>query len=129
MSIPDNAPVLVGVGAIQQKETDITISKEPIALMIDAVNAALQDSQAPQLAADIECITVPKGMWSYSNPAALIADAIGAGKAKTVQGSEIKITLKNGSVYVNGAKVVTADVKCSNGVIHIIDSVIMPPKK
>ena len=83
MSIPDNAPVLVGVGAIQQKETDITISKEPIALMIDAVNAALQDSQAPQLAADIECITVPKGMWSYSNPAALIADAIGAGKAKT----------------------------------------------
>ncbi|MDB4650931.1 fasciclin domain-containing protein [Pirellulaceae bacterium] len=63
----------------------------------------------------------------------MAADAIkvakGAGKAKTVQGSEIKITLKNGSVYVNGAKVVTADVKCSNGVIHIIDSVIMPPKK
>lgn len=63
----------------------------------------------------------------------MAADAIkvakGAGKAKTVQGSEIKITLKNGSVYVNGAKVVTADVKCSNGVIHIIDTVIMPPKK
>ena len=63
----------------------------------------------------------------------MAADAIkvakGAGKAKTVQGSEIKITWKNGSVYVNGAKVVTADVKCSNGVIHIIDSVIMPPKK
>lgn len=63
----------------------------------------------------------------------MAADAIkvakGAGKAKTVQGSEIKITLKDGSVYVNGAKVVTADVKCSNGVIHIIDTVIMPPKK
>lgn len=63
----------------------------------------------------------------------MAADAIkvakGAGKAKTVQGSEIKITLKNGSVYVNGAKVVTADVKCSNGVIHIIDTVIMPPKQ
>ncbi len=63
----------------------------------------------------------------------MAADAIkvakGAGKAKTVQGSEIKITLKDGSVYVNGAKVVTADVKCSNGVIHIIDTVIMPPKE
>lgn len=63
----------------------------------------------------------------------MAADAIkvakGAGKAKTVQGSDIKISMKNGSVYVNGAKVVTADVKCSNGVIHIIDSVIMPPKK
>ena len=63
----------------------------------------------------------------------MAADAIkvakGAGKAKTVQGSDIKITLKNGSVYVNGAKVVTADIKCSNGVIHVIDTVIMPPKK
>ena len=63
----------------------------------------------------------------------MAADAIkvakGDGKAKTVQGSEIKITLKDGSVYVNGAKVVTADIKCSNGVIHIIDTVIMPPKK
>lgn len=63
----------------------------------------------------------------------MAADAIkvakGDGKAKTVQGSEIKITLKEGSVYVNGAKVVTADIKCSNGVIHIIDTVIMPPKK
>lgn len=83
MSIPDNAPVLIGVAAVQQKETDINVSKEPVALMIDAVNAAIADSGAPQVAADIEVITIPKGMWSYSNPSALVADAIGATRAKT----------------------------------------------
>lgn len=83
MTIPDNTPILVGVGAIQQKETDINIAKEPIALMIDAVNAALEDCQNPQIARDIEVITVPKGMWSYSNPAALIAEAINAAQCHT----------------------------------------------
>ncbi|APH71038.1 fasciclin domain-containing protein [Aquibium oceanicum] len=46
--------------------------------------------------------------------------------AKTVQGGEIKIDLDNG-VMVNDATVVTADVSADNGVIHVIDKVIMPP--
>lgn len=83
MNPPDNAPILVAVAAVQQKQVDITLAKEPIALMIDAVNAALQDSQAPHIAEQIEHICVPKGMWTYSNPAALIAEAIGAEKAIT----------------------------------------------
>lgn len=78
MTIPDNTPILVGVGAIQQKENDLDKTKEPIALMIDAVNAALSDTQRAEIAADIELITVPKGMWSYTDPAALIAEAIKA---------------------------------------------------
>jgi uncharacterized surface protein with fasciclin (FAS1) repeats len=45
--------------------------------------------------------------------------------AKTVQGEEVKIDLDNGAM-VNDAKVVTADVEASNGVIHVIDKVIMP---
>lgn len=47
-------------------------------------------------------------------------------KAETVEGSDVRIKTTDGSVYVNGAKVVKADVKASNGVIHVIDSVIMP---
>jgi len=43
-----------------------------------------------------------------------------------VQGSEIKIDLDNG-VMVNDATVVTADVAADNGVIHVIDKVILPP--
>ncbi|MCB1428947.1 MAG: fasciclin domain-containing protein [Nitratireductor sp.] len=45
--------------------------------------------------------------------------------AKTVEGSEVKIDLDNGPM-VNDAKVVTADIAADNGVIHVIDKVIMP---
>jgi uncharacterized surface protein with fasciclin (FAS1) repeats len=46
--------------------------------------------------------------------------------AKTVQGQSVKISSKDGGVMIDGAKVVKADVKASNGVIHVIDSVILP---
>jgi uncharacterized surface protein with fasciclin (FAS1) repeats len=46
--------------------------------------------------------------------------------AKTVQGQSVKISTKDGGVMIDGAKVVKADVKASNGVIHVIDSVILP---
>lgn len=47
-------------------------------------------------------------------------------KAATVQGSEVTITL-DGGAKVDGAVISTADIEATNGVIHVIDSVIMPP--
>jgi uncharacterized surface protein with fasciclin (FAS1) repeats len=47
-------------------------------------------------------------------------------KAKTVQGSEVTITLEGGP-KVNGAVISGPDVAASNGVIHVIDAVILPP--
>ena len=47
-------------------------------------------------------------------------------KVKTVNGAEITIKVTSDGVMVDGAKVTTTDVDCSNGVIHIIDSVILP---
>ncbi len=49
--------------------------------------------------------------------------------AKTVQGSAIKLAVVDGALRVNDATVVGADVKASNGVIHIIDTVILPSGK
>ncbi len=46
-------------------------------------------------------------------------------KAKTVQGSKVKIRTKHG-VMINNATVTKADIECSNGVIHVIDTVLMP---
>ena len=46
--------------------------------------------------------------------------------AKTVNGQSIKISAMHGNVMVDNAKVVKADIKASNGVIHVIDSVMMP---
>ena len=48
--------------------------------------------------------------------------------AKAVSGDAIAIAVKDGKVMVNNATVVTADVSASNGVIHVIDTVILPPQ-
>ena len=47
-------------------------------------------------------------------------------RVKTVQGSELTLGLKGGKVMVDGANVIKTDIEASNGVIHVIDSVIMP---
>ena len=48
--------------------------------------------------------------------------------ATTVEGKPVKITVKDGAVYLNDTvKVVTTDIPASNGVIHVIDAVLLPP--
>lgn len=49
-------------------------------------------------------------------------------KAKTVEGADVMVTLKDGP-KVNGVKISKADIEASNGVIHVIDAVLMPPAK
>lgn len=48
--------------------------------------------------------------------------------AKTVEGSELKISVMGKVLEINDAKVTKADIIASNGVIHVIDTVLMPPK-
>ncbi len=48
-------------------------------------------------------------------------------KAKTVQGAEITVTLKDGKAMINNATVTAADIMADNGVVHVIDTVILPP--
>lgn len=56
----------------------------------------------------------------------VMATDVKAGLVPTVNGESLKVSLKYGSVMVDEAKVVQADVEASNGVIHVIDSVILP---
>jgi uncharacterized surface protein with fasciclin (FAS1) repeats len=46
--------------------------------------------------------------------------------AKTLNGKRVRFRVKNGNVFVNRAKVTTADVMASNGVIHVINRVLLP---
>jgi transforming growth factor-beta-induced protein len=55
------------------------------------------------------------------------ADVVKLNKAKTVQGEEITIKVDGNTVMVNDAKVTQTDIAASNGVIHVIDTVILPP--
>jgi uncharacterized surface protein with fasciclin (FAS1) repeats len=54
------------------------------------------------------------------------AKVIALSSAKTLNGKDVKITATDGKVMVNNAHVVKADVAASNGVIHVIDTVILP---
>ena len=56
-----------------------------------------------------------------------LAGALSAGSAATVQGESLAIAFKEGQVRVNDAAILNADIECSNGVIHVIDSVLLPP--
>ena len=56
----------------------------------------------------------------------MAADVVKLKSATTVQGSDVKIDASNGGVKVNNATVTTADVATDNGVIHIIDTVLLP---
>ena len=58
-------------------------------------------------------------------PGKVMSADVKAGKVKTVQGSDITVTTKGG-VMVNKAKVIKTDIMADNGVIHVIDTVIMP---
>ena len=49
-------------------------------------------------------------------------------EAKTVNGAMVKVSTENGKVMINDATVVKADIEASNGVIHVIDKVILPPE-
>ncbi|MFN5657952.1 MAG: fasciclin domain-containing protein, partial [Pseudanabaena sp.] len=51
----------------------------------------------------------------------------GSTLVKTVDGSSIKVTKTNKNVVIDNSKVIKADVKASNGVIHVINNVLLPP--
>lgn len=56
----------------------------------------------------------------------MAADVVKLDKAKTVLGQSVRIKSGSGGVMVDNAKVIKTDIKTSNGVIHVIDSVILP---
>ena len=58
----------------------------------------------------------------------MAADVVKLKNAKTVQGKNVRIRVKDGKVMINKANVVKTDIVCKNRVIHVIDAVILPPE-
>jgi uncharacterized surface protein with fasciclin (FAS1) repeats len=56
----------------------------------------------------------------------MAADLEDGQELTTVEGSKLKVMVKDGNVMVGNAKVTTADISASNGVIHVIDKVLLP---
>ena len=93
----------------------------------DEAFAALPAGTLDALLADIPALTdvLLYHVVSGSVPA---ADVVGLDAATTIQGADVSIEVIDGGVVLNGtANVTTTDVFASNGVIHVIDSVLLPP--
>jgi uncharacterized surface protein with fasciclin (FAS1) repeats len=58
----------------------------------------------------------------------MAADVVKLKEAKTVNGKMVDIKTKGDAVMINDARVTATDISASNGVIHVIDTVILPPK-
>lgn len=56
----------------------------------------------------------------------MAADVVKLSEAKTVNGTMLKVKVNGGNVMINDAKVTSTDIAASNGVIHVIDSVVLP---
>ena len=93
----------------------------------DEAFAALPAGTLDGLLADTEALK--KVLLYHVVSGAVSSDqVVGLTSADSVEGSPIAIAVKDGTVYLNdSAKVVTPDVMASNGVIHVIDQVILPP--
>jgi uncharacterized surface protein with fasciclin (FAS1) repeats len=59
-------------------------------------------------------------------PGKVMAKDVKAGEVPTALGKKATIAVKDGKVTIDGANVTKTDIKCSNGVIHVIDAVILP---
>lgn len=85
-------------------------------------DGALEDLLKPENEAKLKAVltyhVVPGKVMSR--------DVVGMSSAKTVQGSELPIVVDGDTVKVGEARVVKADIEASNGVIHVIDTVVMP---
>ena len=59
-------------------------------------------------------------------PGKVMAAQVTPGQVKTVQGESLTVSARNGGVMVDNARVIKTDIAASNGVIHVIDNVIVP---
>lgn len=84
----------------------------------ETVASLLRPENKAQLAKILTFHVIPGRVYSD--------DAIAAGTAKTVQGGPLTIAAKGDTATVNGAKILKTDIDARNGVIHVIDTVILP---
>ena len=90
----------------------------------DAAFAKIPPAQLDALLADKAKLV--KVLTYHVVPGKVVAADVKTGQVKTVEGDYLNVSASSGGVKVNGANVVKTDILASNGVIHVIDTVVMP---
>jgi len=116
------------VTAVQEAGLVETLSGEgPFTVFAptDEAFAKIPEADLKALLADKEALT---GVLTYHVVAGKVmaSDVVNLTEAGTVQGSNVDITVDGDTVMVDGATVIQTDIETSNGVIHVIDTVITP---
>jgi uncharacterized surface protein with fasciclin (FAS1) repeats len=93
----------------------------------DAAFAALPKGTVEDLLKPANKAKLTKILTYHVVPGSVVSTSLKSGDVKSVEGSSLKVAVSPGKVTVGGANVVKADIKASNGVIHVIDKVLMPP--
>jgi uncharacterized surface protein with fasciclin (FAS1) repeats len=118
------------VTAIQAAELTETLSGTgPFTVFAptDKAFAALPKGTLEKLLLPANKEALQKVLTYHVVPSAVESTAIKPGSVKTVEGGNVNLKVTSGKVTVNKANVIQADVKASNGVIHVIDKVLLPP--
>ena len=87
---------------------------------------ALPEGTVPALLNDIPALTDIL-LYHVVPGKVMAADVVNLSSADTALGEPVAIRVENGNVYVNDAQVIITDIEASNGVIHVIDAVLLPP--
>jgi uncharacterized surface protein with fasciclin (FAS1) repeats len=95
----------------------------------DAAFAALPKATLDDLLKPANKAKLAKVLTYHVVPGAVLSTSLKSGDVKSVEGSSLKVVVAAGKVTVSGANVVKADIKASNGVIHVIDKVLLPTDK
>jgi len=90
----------------------------------DAAFAKIPRAQLDALLADRNRLT--QVLTFHVVPGRVMAADVRPGQVTTVQGGQLTVATSGGNVTVNGARVTATDIAASNGVIHVIDTVVMP---
>ena len=115
------------VAAVKQAGlVDTLKSKGPMTVFAptDAAFAKIPKDQLNAILADKALLT--KVLTYHVVAGKLMAADVKPGPVKTVQGNNMMVSMDGGNVMVDQAKVIKTDIAASNGVIHVIDSVIVP---
>ena len=117
------------VDALISADLDTTLSDETSEFTVfaptDAAFAEVDEEYLTDLLDDVEALTKILTFHVISG-SVMSTDLSDGMRAETVQGKYVEITIDDAMVYIDGAMVTTADIECSNGVIHVIDTVIVP---
>lgn len=129
MASPDHTTLVAAVKAAGLVETLKGAGPFTVFAPTNAAFAALPAGTVdgllkPESKADLT------GILTYHVVAGAVkaADLKDGQKVKTLQGGELTVSVKDGKVMINGANVTAADLASSNGVVHVIDAVLMPKK-